>query len=269
MSELDATIQRITKKLALVRETVNPAEIFGADEHEYALNDPLTEAEISEIERYCNVRLPDEYRAFLMSIGDGVNRVTETGGAGPGYGLYSVKTLDEVRECLEQPFPLNHSILGVVELDQTDDYWPTYKEASDRRRYGTLPLAHYGCGIFAALVLRGEAYGTVWINDGACGDLAHFADYSRYFEESLHGRPAPADGPHSFTSWYEDWLDACLNTSPSSAEPPTVHKYLPGAYIVPTKPWMPITTPPCPKCGKPLRTEKARQCFECGASWRE
>jgi hypothetical protein len=25
--------------------------------------------------------------------------------------------------------------------------------------------------------------------------------------------------------------------------------------------------PPCPLCGKPLRTKKAEQCFECGADW--
>lgn len=24
---------------------------------------------------------------------------------------------------------------------------------------------------------------------------------------------------------------------------------------------------PCPRCGQPLRTPKAQQCFECGADW--
>lgn len=27
-------------------------------------------------------------------------------------------------------------------------------------------------------------------------------------------------------------------------------------------------TPPCPKCGEPLRSAKAQQCFACGAVWR-
>ena len=25
--------------------------------------------------------------------------------------------------------------------------------------------------------------------------------------------------------------------------------------------------PPCPHCGKPLRSELAKQCFECGTDW--
>jgi hypothetical protein len=27
------------------------------------------------------------------------------------------------------------------------------------------------------------------------------------------------------------------------------------------------TGAPCPHCGQPLRTEKARQCFNCGSDW--
>jgi hypothetical protein len=29
------------------------------------------------------------------------------------------------------------------------------------------------------------------------------------------------------------------------------------------------TGSPCPHCGAPLRTDKAKQCFECGANWRD
>jgi hypothetical protein len=31
----------------------------------------------------------------------------------------------------------------------------------------------------------------------------------------------------------------------------------------------PVPTVPCPKCGEPLRTSKAQQCFHCGADWHE
>jgi hypothetical protein len=30
-----------------------------------------------------------------------------------------------------------------------------------------------------------------------------------------------------------------------------------------------FTGRPCPFCGKPLRTDRARQCFECGKDWHE
>jgi hypothetical protein len=29
------------------------------------------------------------------------------------------------------------------------------------------------------------------------------------------------------------------------------------------------TRTPCPYCGQPLRTEKAKQCFNCGSDWHE
>ena len=29
------------------------------------------------------------------------------------------------------------------------------------------------------------------------------------------------------------------------------------------------TGKPCPYCGRPLRTDRAKQCFECGADWHD
>jgi len=269
MSNVDPAILRIAEKLDRLRRLGSVLDVLDISEPSYTLGPTRTDAELSALEQSCGVRLPDDYRAFLIHVGDGINGDAECGGAGPGYGLYSVETLSELADRVCQPFPLEHSILQVTELEQSDDYWPTWKDASDRTRHGSLPLAHYGCGIFARLVLTGDGHGTVWIVDGAVGDIAHFADYCRYHTsgggKTIHGGATVVDGPHSFTMWYEDWLDA--NLTPAAKSEPRDPVYLPNAYLVPVRPWEPLPTTPCPECGKPLRTAAAKQCFECGADW--
>lgn len=258
MSEIADAIARIAEKLAQLRRSDPEYKVSGAADHKYVLGRPRTDDELKAIEHRFDVKLPADYRAFLTNIGDGITSETAAG-AGPGYGLFSVDVLEEMGENLTRPFPLNHSILQVVELSSSDDYWPIWDAARQRSHDGVLPLTHYGCGIFANMILRGEAEGTVWIIDGAVGDMAHFADYQRY-----HGYRV-ADGPHSFTQWYEDWLDASLG--PPESRKPFEPMFLPGAYIVPERPWQPPPKVPCPKCGQPLRTPLAKQCFHCGANW--
>ena len=270
MSDLDATLARIVRKLEQLRRADSEFKVFGASEHQYRLGNPRSEAEVSEIERAFNVKLPEDYRAFLTAIGDGINCDSQCGGAGPGYGLYSIDIVKELGGSLTKAFPLEHSILQVVELDRSDEYWPVWNDVFQRANQGVLPLAHYGCGIFAKLVLTGEAKGTVWIVDGASGDIAHFADYCRCYSSggatNLHGGHQVVDGPHSFTQWFEDWLDSGLNPQEEIGRP-FDPKYLPGACIVPEKTWIPATKATCPKCGKELRNPKAKQCFHCGADW--
>jgi len=269
--DFDATILKILDKLEQLRQVDADLNVFGASEHRYRLAPQRTEAEVAAIEHRCGIRLPEDYRAFLLCVGDGINADTECGGAGPGYGLYSVDTLLDVQDRIQKPFPLNHSILQVVELSQSDDYWPIWKDGSNRSRHGSLPLVHYGSGIYARLVLTGDARATVWIVDGAVGDIAHFADHSQYHlvdgGTTIHGGHAVSPGPHSFLMWYEDWLDASLNPSEETVSHEPV--YLPGAYIVPMKRWEPPPEVPCPQCGKALRTATAKQCFECGANWHD
>lgn len=51
--------------------------------HKWVVEDPLTQGELAELEAQMGVRLPEEYRAFLLHVG--------AGGAGPAYGLFPVR----------------------------------------------------------------------------------------------------------------------------------------------------------------------------------
>ncbi|MEH0421207.1 SMI1/KNR4 family protein [Streptomyces sp. B21-083] len=47
------------------------------------MEDRLTQGELAELEAQTGVRLPEEYRTFLLHVG--------AGGAGPAYGLFPVR----------------------------------------------------------------------------------------------------------------------------------------------------------------------------------
>src|SRR5918996_2512608 len=51
------------------------AEIFGSNGHHFTLNAPLVETEVLAFERQHAIRLPVDYRRFLIEVGNG--------GAGP------------------------------------------------------------------------------------------------------------------------------------------------------------------------------------------
>lgn len=63
--------------------TPGGAEYFGARYHGFRLEEPLTAAELADVESLLRVELPEDYRTFLLQVG--------AGGAGPAYGLFPLR----------------------------------------------------------------------------------------------------------------------------------------------------------------------------------
>ncbi len=121
---------------------------FGAAAHGYALRAPLGAARLEEIERAAQVRLPDDYRDFVLELGDG--------GAGPYYGLWPLddpRQLETLRGPFVEPPPPGHRWRGVV------------------------ALGHLGCGHVAFLVVDGARRGQVWLAATAAGVVTQIAPH--------------------------------------------------------------------------------------------
>lgn len=210
-------LETIRKKLYQLIDTDKEFKIFGSNEpwngHQYEVNPTLSEEELLNFEDYMKITLPDQYRTYLATIGDG--------GAGPFYGLYSLNEAinmfdlpedssqeDYINCFTEFPITKKEADLFTKKLFSSkngqkvyfdrDDYpegLPLLGEYTLDRARGVIYLSQYGCGGYYILVVRGDCYGQVW-----------------YREE---GRMAPlcnSDGMiFSFFDWYEYWLDASLH----------------------------------------------------------
>src|SRR5437868_2739639 len=83
-------VPKIVEGLRFLREADRDRVVFGANGHEYRLRPCLDEEKVGEFERRYSLRLPDDYRRFLMQVGNG--------GAGPYYGIHGLDELYETKE---------------------------------------------------------------------------------------------------------------------------------------------------------------------------
>lgn len=201
--------------------------MFGALGHQWVLEDPLTPGELAELEAQTGVRLPEEYRDFLLYVG--------AGGAGPAYGLFPVRRVEdrwrwegdgaELADLsrLAEPFPeqgpdpkLLDELLAQCpeeeDFDDTGDFddameaWDERWEAvmfAEERTVGALVISHLGCAQREWLVISGSHRGTVWsdcrVDDV---DLVPLLDGD--------GRPV------GFADWYIGWLEKAECTALSA-----------------------------------------------------
>ncbi|TDF37246.1 SMI1/KNR4 family protein [Alteromonadaceae bacterium M269] len=199
----------ITEKLSLVSEKLeelrkedNTLSLFGASRHQYKLNKVIDEKQVHQFEVSHQITLPDEYRAFILEIGDG--------GAGPYYGLQRLE--DSLFEDLDYkvegefvnpsiPFPFDSAWNMEFQGDDEDD--DAYREFQERYfssewETGVLRLSNFGCGAFLNLVVNGKEKGNMWVDDRR-SDGGIYPD--SFFEQTTRT---------SFLDWYLLWLNHSL-----------------------------------------------------------
>jgi hypothetical protein len=205
----------VRRRIARVAECTAAANIFGSSIHRWQLEPPLSTAELCEIENQLHVRMPDDYRSFLLQC--------SRGGAGPHYGVFALRKVkgrwyweDECLlndlERLNEPFP--H-----VEAFNPDDWVPeepveddfeseeAYEEALDRwqkqrdevvynpkNTLGFLYLCDLGCALREGVVITGPARGGMWIDQMVDG-----AGFKPLTDDDFK--------PLTFAGWYAGWLD--------------------------------------------------------------
>lgn len=157
---------------------------LGGMDHEYRLNDPLDEGEVAEFERTYSVSLPEQYRSFLLTVGNG--------GCGPSYGIGRLGHLDGM--------PLHDDELQRLAGDfpHTDEWKPDDTSEGDWDLYYAMPgylrIGEIGCACWWTLIVSGPARGQVW-EDGVGGG------------QSLRPVVDSVGKRMNFRDWWLGWLD--------------------------------------------------------------
>lgn len=160
----------------------------------------LTLPKIQEFERKYQITLPPEYVAFLTQIGNG--------GLGPyleGVGLKKLE--DTIWEDLKPhlTFPYTKAKKVVYEDEQTEK---DLKELTQfyhlpENNQGHLVISDFGCGIFAILIVKGDAYGQVWMDQRE-------SEWGGFYPSDINDDSILeiVNPPLHFLDWYEKWLDS-------------------------------------------------------------
>ena len=250
-------LQRIQRKLSQAKAADKDLEVFGASSHKYHLNPPVTEAEVLAFEKKYGVSLPEDYRAFVQTIGDANAQKLETI-AGPYYGLYAFGT--QVDDLLYEGSEIYLKAPCALSPDMTQEEWEdlsdpllTDEEEEDEEegyvievedKYfaerakvfgGLLPLGSQGCTYYHALVLNGKYAGRV-VNVDL--DLAqpkfafetNFLDwYERYLDEVISGQLID-DSPTWFGYYRGEPAEVLLTEYEHTTDRKTQTDCLDGVY---------------------------------------
>lgn len=194
-------IQRTREILTELARLDPQLKAFGADTHRYTLGPPLDARELADFEDRQGITLPDDFRAFVTTIGNG--------GAGPGHGLLPLHLAtfaEENPQPLGAPFPHSHPWGAFRNRDGSmdgpgADLFSEEEYHALRWLAGSFYLAAEGGGVGLLLVVSGPEKGNIWVDD-------------RQGEAGIHPyatRSRP--GRMQFQPWYELWLGARIEAA--------------------------------------------------------
>lgn len=176
-------VSHLTTLLNQAGETDKQLHVFGAQTHKYTLRPPAAETAVLEFEKKHHIRLPEEYRDFLLYMGNG--------GAGPYYGIYGLQDLDAEAEDDFYSYQAD----PVVFPNMSDEDWDLAADPDEKLEdtdpdpfTGILPIGSQGCAYMSGMILHGPLRGRVlYYNMDRC-------------------QPPFFVRETGFLAWYERWL---------------------------------------------------------------
>lgn len=209
----------VRQRIAGLAASSNAAKVFGANGHHFELEPVLQLHELTQLEQQLKVRLPDDYRDFLLYVG--------RGGAGPYYGIFHVQheagqwrwigdgaDLTDLTR-LDEAFPVqgpDQEVVDALLAEQPDeedfevitDFDAAYEAWDERysavmwneaRTVGAICICHQGCAGRDWLIVSGPERGNIWTD--------HRVD-----DEDLFPHRHGDDERTTFATWYLEWLAA-------------------------------------------------------------
>lgn len=172
----DFPIEELKAQLNQARLVDKDLKEFGANKHKYFWNSPASLEEVEQFEKKIGVSLPEEYRNFIIKAGNG--------GAGPFYGLFSLKEIEYWLTWDIEPdkLPIISPKYTNKNLDMENENW----------KRGCIPIGSEGDTYFTCIMVTGE-------NRGRIVYIEYEGSWFFFPEEQ------------NFLYWYKRWLREICN----------------------------------------------------------
>ena len=175
---------------------------FGSDTHKYQVCRLLDQDEINRFEHVYQVSLPEDYKNYLMTIGNG-------GYGFNSFGIYGLSLLkyNPEYELLKNEFTFMKDFdLDKIDVEcEWDDCYNCPKNniclsssfidgieyETMRYQQGTLEIAYEGCDYHHRLIVSGPKKGSVWLDYGGAMDYM-YNSFDHYIHSMLDKLLEPA-----------------------------------------------------------------------------